>query len=53
MGLFKRRKKPSHKKMKKAWKSYRKSSQGERAYCTTCHKDYDPNNKRQFRKHAH
>ena len=59
MGLFggkkrdKKADKLSKKKVKEAQKKYKKSSQGERAYCTTCHKWYDPNNRRQFRKHSH
>lgn len=52
MGLFGRRKKPKHQ-AKKAHKAYKKSSQGEKAYCTVCSKWYDPNSRRQFRKHSH
>lgn len=37
---------------KRATKSYRQVG-GNKAYCTTCHKWYNPRNRRQNRKHDH
>ena len=34
-------------------KNLKKLAKGKRALCTTCHKWYDPTNKRQFKKHGH